>query len=63
MWLGLSNGKMICINLKSGEEVGTAVNFSEEFGKPITYLERFSGILDQNYFLVVVGECEAHVYS
>lgn len=63
MWLGLDNGKMVCINLKTGEEVGTAVNFSEELRKPITYLERFWGILDQNYFLVVVGECEAYVYS
>ena len=63
MWLGLDNGKMICINLNTGDEVGECVNFSEEFGKPITYLERFYGILDQDFFLVIVGETEAFVYS
>lgn len=30
MWLGLANGKMICLSLKTGQEVGDVVNFSEE---------------------------------
>jgi len=63
MWLGLDNGKMVCINLITYEEVGECVNFSEEFGKPITYLERFYGIEDQIFFLVIVGDTEAFIYS
>lgn len=46
MWLGLDNGKMICINLTTGAEVGESVHFSEEIARPITYLERFYGIID-----------------
>ena len=63
MWLGLSNGKMVTIDLKTGNEVGRAVNFSEEFGKPVTKMERFAGIFDQNYLLIVVDDEESFVWS
>lgn len=63
MWLGLSNGKMVSIDLVTGEEVSAVVNFSEELGKPVTKMERFAGITDQVYMLIVIDDSSAVIWS